>query len=144
MCNFSKNIMITVQSTINATTERVWELWTLPEHIVKWNTPSQDWHTTKAENDLKIGGKFKFKMASKEKNISFDFEGIYTNVEKNRVIAYKLSDNRIGSVHFIEKEDKVTIAETFEPETGNPEEMQKEWCQAVIDSFKEYVENFKK
>lgn len=133
--------MITVQNTINATVEKVWELLTLPEHITKWNYPSAEWSTSHAENDLRVAGKFKYTMASKEGNMAFDFEGFYTNVETFSVIEYKLFDNRTGSIHFEEKEGKVMLTEKFEPEAGNSESMQKEWCQAVIDHFKEYVES---
>lgn len=134
--------MITVQNTINAAIDKVWELWILPEHIVKWNTPSPDWHTPQAENDLKVGGKFKYTMASKDKSESFDFEGIYTKVQKNTIIEYKLVDNRTGIIHFEAIGNEVKLTELFEPEQGNSESMQKEWCQAVIDNFKKHVENF--
>ena len=71
--------MITVQAIIKTSIEKAWEFWTLPEHIVKWNNASDDWHRTYAENDLKVGGKFKCTMASKDGSMSFDFEGIYTH-----------------------------------------------------------------
>ena len=48
---------ITVEASIDATIDKAWKLWTSPEHIIKWNSPSDDWHTPKAENDLKkVGG----------------------------------------------------------------------------------------
>jgi uncharacterized protein YndB with AHSA1/START domain len=134
--------MITVENTIDASIDKVWELWVLPEHITKWNTPSTDWHTPHADNDLREGGKFKYAMVSKDKTQAFDFEGIYTKVKKNKVIAYRLVDNRIGMIYFEEENKKVKIKETFEPEKGNSESMQQEWCQNVIDNFKKYVESF--
>lgn len=135
--------MITVQNTINASINKVWDFWTSPEHIINWNTPSAEWHTPHAENDIKTGGNFKYKMSAKDNSESFDFEGVYTNVEENKVIEYKLFDNRTGTIHFEIIDDKVRLTEIFEPEKSNPEDMQKEWCQAVIDNFKKYVENFK-
>ncbi|MEN2401893.1 SRPBCC domain-containing protein [Flavobacterium sp. MC2016-06] len=136
--------MIKVQTEIQASINKIWEFWTLPEHIVEWNTPSLNWYTSQAENDLKVGGKFKYSMITKDKSLSFDFEGFYTKVEKLLLIEYKLVDNRIGSIHFEELGDAVRISEVFQPESGNPESMQEEWCQAVIDKFKQYVESFKK
>lgn len=132
--------MITVQTTVNAQIDKVWECWTVPEHIQKWNNPTDDWHTQYIENDLKLGGKFKYTMATKDKSISFDYEGIYTNVEHLSLITYKLYDNRIGSIQFEDQDNQVTITEIFEPNKENPESEQKQFCQGVIDNFKKYVE----
>ncbi|WP_347050508.1 SRPBCC domain-containing protein [Flavobacterium olei] len=132
--------MISVQTIINASIEKVWELWTLPQHIIKWNYPSQEWHTTFAENDLSINGKFKYTMQAKDQSTGFDFEGIYTNLKDFSLIEYQLFDNRKGSIHFEENNGLVTISEIFEPNIHDSENMQKEWCQAVIDNFKKYAE----
>jgi len=37
-----------VESTVAAPIEKVWECWTKPEHITKWNNASPDWHTALA------------------------------------------------------------------------------------------------
>lgn len=132
--------MITVQTVIHAPLEKVWQFWILPEHIVKWNSPSADWHTPVAENDLKVGGKFKYTMKAKDGSEEFDFEGVYANVKFLSLIEYKLFDNRIGSIHFEENDGNVKITEIFEPEKQNSESMQKQWCEAVIANFKAYVE----
>jgi len=133
--------MITVQNSINAPVDKAWEIWTIPEHILKWNYAYNNWHTPYAENDLKVGGKFKYTMAAKDKNMQFDFEGSYTKVEKFSIIEYKLVDGRTGSIHFEDNGNQVKITEVFEPEAGSPVSMQKEWCQNVIDHFKAYVES---
>jgi uncharacterized protein YndB with AHSA1/START domain len=132
--------MITVQTVIHTPLEKVWQFWILPEHIVKWNSLSADWHTPVAENDLKVGGKFKYIMKAKHGREEFDFEGVYANVKFLSLIEYKLFDNRIGSVHFEENDGNVKITEIFEPEKQNSESMQKQWCEAVIANFKAYVE----
>jgi uncharacterized protein YndB with AHSA1/START domain len=132
--------MITVQTIVNASIDKVWEFWTAPKHIQQWNNPTDDWHTPSVENDLQDGGKFKYTMATKEENISFDYEGIYTKVEKFNVLTYKLVDNRIGSVQFESKEGKVKIIEIFEPNAADPESEQQQFCQGVIDNFKKYAE----
>lgn len=132
--------MISVQTIINAPIAKVWELWTLPKHIVKWNYPSEDWQTTAAENDLKINGKFKYSMQAKDESVAFDFEGMYTDVKVFSLIEYKLFDNRTGTIRFEENNSSVKLTELFEPNSQDSEDMQKEWCQAVIDNFKSYVE----
>ncbi len=134
--------MIKVQNLINAPIEKVWELWTLPEHIKNWNIPFANWHTPFAENDLKVNGKFKFTMASKDGKEGFDFEGIYTKVEKFSLIEYQLLDNRIANVRFENLGSETKLTETFEPEATISEEMQEQFCQSVVLKFKEYVENF--
>ncbi len=47
---------ITIQATIAAPIEKVWEAWTAPEHISKWAFASADWEAPHAENDVRIGG----------------------------------------------------------------------------------------
>jgi len=134
--------MIKVQNLINTPIEKVWELWTLPEHIKNWNIPFADWHTPFAENDLKAGGKFKFTMASKDGKEGFDFEGVYTKVETFSLIEYQLSDNRIARVRFENLGSETKLTETFEPEATISADMQEQFCQSVVLKFKEYVENF--
>ena len=134
--------MITVQSNINAPIETVWECWTSPQHIIQWNNASDDWHTPYAENDLRTGGKFKSTMAAKDGSMSFDFEGEYTLVEPNKTIRYVLGDGRKVEVSFAETPSGVEVIESFDPETVNPEEMQRGGWQAILDNFKKYVESF--
>jgi uncharacterized protein YndB with AHSA1/START domain len=42
------NTVLTIEASINAPTDKVWKTWSEPEHIMKWNKASEDWHTTKA------------------------------------------------------------------------------------------------
>jgi uncharacterized protein YndB with AHSA1/START domain len=133
--------MITVQSKINAPIETVWECWTNPEHITKWNNASDDWHTPYAENDLRTGGRFKSTMASKDGAMSFDFEGEYTLVEQNETIKYAMADGRKVEISFKETPVGVDVIESFDPETENSEEMQQQGWQAILNNFKKHVES---
>lgn len=133
--------MITVQNTIQASIDKVWDFWTLPEHIKKWNIAIDGWYTKDVENNLTVSGKFKYKMAKKDESLSFDFEGKYTKVEYLALIEYKLDDNRIGKVSFEKDGTKVKITEVFEPTKEDAESMQELWCKTVIDNFKKYVES---
>lgn len=133
--------MITVQNTIHASIDKVWDFWTLHEHIKKWNVAIDDWYTQDVENDLKAGGRFKYKMAKKDRSLSFDFEGMYTKIERLLLIEYKLDDNRTGRVSFEKNGNSVKITESFEPTKEDSETMQEEWCHTVIDNFKKYVES---
>jgi len=132
--------MITVKSTINASIDKVWEFWTLPEHITKWAFASPEWHAPHADNDLRVGGKFSTTMAAKDGSMSFDFWGEYTLVKVNEAINYVMGDGRKAEIIFKDTPNGVEIIESFDPETQNPEEMQRGGWQAILDNFKSYVE----
>jgi len=132
---------ITVQAIIKAPVEKVWNLWTTPAHITKWNNASDDWHTPRAENDLRVGEKFLYRMEAKNGSGGFDFVGSYDEIRRNELIAFTLDDEREAQVTFIKNSDVETkVVETFEAESTNPLEMQRAGWQAILDNFKKYVE----
>lgn len=131
---------ITIEATVNAPVEKVWEYWTGPEHITQWNNASDDWHTTKAENDLKVGGKFSSRMEAKDGSMGFDFWGIYDEIKTNELIAYTMGDERKATNIFTSDGNKTKVVTTFEAETQNPIEIQKGGWQAILNSFKKYTE----
>ena len=131
---------ITVQAVINAPVEKVWKLWTDPEHITKWNTASDDWHTPRAENNLRVGGKFLYRMEAKDGSFGFDFVGVYDEIKRNEFIAYTIEDGRKVRVTFTKNNEKTRVVETFEAESTNPIEMQRDGWQAILNYFKKYVE----
>ena len=131
---------ITVEATVNAPIEKVWELWADPEHITKWCAASNDWHVPYADNDLRIDGNFKTTMAAKDGSFSFDFGGVYTDVREHSLIEYTMSDGRQVKVMFVPEGGATKIIETFDPESINPLEMQRGGWQAILDNFKKYVE----
>ncbi len=133
--------MITVQTTIQASPDKIWNLWTLPEHITKWCFASDDWYAPKAENDLREGGKFSTTMAAKDGSMSFDFGGIYSAVENQKLIEYVMDDGRKVIIVFEGQGENVVITESFDPESTHPEEMQQLGWQAILNNFKKYVEN---
>jgi len=132
--------VVTIENTVNALADKVWESWTKPEHIMKWNTPSPDWHTTRAENDLRPGGKFISRMEAKDGSMGFDFGGVYDAVRKNEYIAYTIGDGRKVTVNFTTQGNKTKIVVKFETESMNPVEMQRGGWQAILDNFKKYTE----
>ena len=131
---------ITVEATVNAPVEKTWKLWTLPEHITKWNNASDDWHTPRAENDLRAGGKFLARMEAKDGSFGFDFGGVYDQVVTNELIAYTLGDGRKVKLTFTANGKETTVVEAFEAENENPVEMQKEGWQSILNNFKKYAE----
>lgn len=131
---------ITVETAVKAPVEKVWKLWTSPEHITKWNSASDDWHTPRAENDLRAGGKFLSRMEAKDGSFGFDFEGVYDEVKTNELIAYTMSDGRQAEITFIDKENETKVITIFDAENQNPIEMQRDGWQAILDNFKKYAE----
>ena len=133
-------ISVTVQNTVNAPVEKVWEYWTKPEHITKWNTASPDWHSPRAENDLRVGGKFSARMEAKDGSMGFDFAGVYDEVISNELIEYTMEDGRRVSVNFSANGNQTSVVETFDAENTHPVDFQKAGWQAILDNFKKYVE----
>ena len=133
--------IITVQNIVNAPVEKVWEYWTKPEHITKWNNASDDWHTPRAENDLRVGGSFASRMEAKDGSFGFDFGGVYDDVRKNEYIEYTIGDGRKVEITFSSRGNETKVVEKFEAESTNPVEMQKGGWQAILDNFKKYTEN---
>ncbi len=131
---------ITVESTIKAPVEKVWDYWTSPEHIKKWNSASDDWHTPFSENDLRVGGKFASRMEARDGSFGFDFGGIYDEVVQNKRIAYTLGDDRKVVVNFSTNGSETKVVETFEAEDTHSIEMQQGGWQAILDNFKRYTE----
>ena len=127
---------ISIQVSVNKPVEAVWECYTNPENIKKWNFASPNWHCPKAENDLKIGGRFSYTIAAKDESFSFDFSGTYTKIENYKLIEYILDDGRKVQTIFEEKEGKIKVITNFEAEAENSLEMQKQGWQAILDNFK--------
>ncbi len=135
--------VITIQTAIDAPDQKVWEYWTKPEHIVQWNTPSDDWHTPRAENDLRPGGKFLSRMEAKDGSMGFDFGGVYDEVRDKEYIEYTLGDGRNVKVNFTPEGKKTNVGVKFEAETTNSVEMQRGGWQAILDNFRKYTEESK-
>jgi uncharacterized protein YndB with AHSA1/START domain len=131
---------ITVEATVNAPVEKVWKLWNGPEHIVKWNTAHPDWHTPKAEVDLRVGGKFLSRMEAKDGSFGFDFGGTYDVVDDHKRITYTMGDGRVADTTFKNENGKTHITTVFDAESENPVQMQKDGWQAIMNSFKSYTE----
>jgi uncharacterized protein YndB with AHSA1/START domain len=139
--NIMGKVVITVRSEINLTIPEVWNLWTTPEDIVKWNYASEDWHTPKAFNELSEGGSFNFRMEARDGSFGFDFYGVYDSIIPNKKICYTLGDGRKVEISFEGKNNKVEIVESFEAESTNPVEMQKSGWQSILNNFKKYAES---
>jgi len=130
---------IIVETVVKAPIEQVWRAYTTPEDITQWNAASDDWHTTKAAVDLRVGGAFSSRMEAKDGSMGFDFAGTYTKIVKHELIEYSFGD-RAARVEFVDSPNGVGVRVTFDSESSNPIEQQREGWQAILNNFAHYVE----
>jgi uncharacterized protein YndB with AHSA1/START domain len=133
-------VKITIETLVNSDIDSVWSAWNNPDDIKQWNTAQEDWHTTQSTVDLREGGTFTSRMEAKDGSFGFDFGGTYTRVEPNRAIAFQMGDGREVEVEFTETADGVLVKETFDAETENSPEMQRQGWQSILDNFGRHVE----
>lgn len=132
---------ILVKIEINKPINQVWESYNEPKHITKWCFANDDWHCPHSENDLRTGGAFKSRMEAKDGSFGFDFDGIYDEVKTLERIQYRMEDGREVETCFSKLDaNRTEIVQQFDPETENPEEMQRECWQAILNNFKKYTE----
>ena len=132
---------ITVETVVKAPIAKVWDAWNNPADIKQWNAAQDDWHTTDSSVDLREGGKFSARMEAKDGSAGFDFEGIYTRVVPKKAVDSRMSDGREINVEFIERPGEVLVKETFDAETENSPELQRQGWQAILDNFGRHVES---
>ena len=131
---------ITVETLVNAKLDRVWNAWNDTDDIKQWNAASDDWHTSRSTVDLREGGKFTARMEARDGSEGFDFEGTYTRVVPKKTIEYRMEDGREVKIEFAERQGGVLVKETFDAETVNAPELQRQGWQAILDKFGSYVE----
>jgi uncharacterized protein YndB with AHSA1/START domain len=130
---------ITVEALAHAPIAKVWAAYTTPQDIKQWNAASDDWHTTRANVDLRVGGAFLSRMEARDGSVGFDFAGTYTRVEPHALIEYAFGD-RVALVEFVAVPEGILVRVTFDAETENPVEMQRQGWQAILDNFARHVE----
>src|ERR1700730_4653841 len=107
-----KNSRIAVETIISASPKKVWECWTKPEHIMKWNFASDDWRCPRATNDLKVDGKYSARMEAKDGSFGFDFEATYDEVVAQKKITYTMGDGRKATTDFVRVGEKTKLTTT--------------------------------
>ena len=130
---------ITVETIVNAPAAKVWSAYTTPDDIKQWNAASDDWHTTTSKVDLRVGGLFTSRMEAKDGSFGFDFAGTYTRIVPNELLEFSFGD-RACVVEFVSGANGVTVRVTFDAETENPVDMQRQGWQAILNNFGKYVE----
>ncbi|WP_136667859.1 SRPBCC domain-containing protein [Flavobacterium sp. H122] len=135
-----ENSKITVQALVDANTEKVWDYYTNPNHIIHWNFADPSWHCPTAENDMTIGGTYKARMEAKDGSFGFDFEAVYTDIKEGQAFSYEFG-GRTATVQFNGNDHATEIIVAFDPETEHSIDMQRGGWQAILNNFKQYTEN---
>jgi uncharacterized protein YndB with AHSA1/START domain len=132
---------ISIETEVNASLDTVWSAWVTPENITEWNFATEEWCCPRAEIELKVGGKFNYRMEAKDGSMGFDFDGRFTKVTPNDSIHFELEDNRVVTVQFVETSNGVRVIEAFDAEDENSAEQQKQGWQCILNNFKKHVES---
>jgi uncharacterized protein YndB with AHSA1/START domain len=132
---------ISVETLVKARLDAVWDAWNNPADIKQWNCASDDWHTTQASVDLREGGSFSARMEAKDGSAGFDFTGTYTRVVPRKLIEYRMTDGREVKVEFAERPGAVLVRETFDAESENAPEVQRQGWQAILENFAKHVQD---
>jgi hypothetical protein len=80
-------------------------------------------------------------MEAKDGSAGFDHCGKYDKIINNQLIEYTVSDGRKSIIKFVPNGGTTIIIEIFEPEKENSIEMQRDFCQSILNRFKKYAEN---
>jgi uncharacterized protein YndB with AHSA1/START domain len=78
-------------------------------------------------------------MEARDGSMGFDFAGTYTKVEKHKLIEYAFGD-RSARVAFVTGDKGVLVRVTFDAESQNPVEQQRQGWQAILRNFARHVE----
>lgn len=135
---------VTIETTIHAPVEKIWENWTSTDAITQWNSASSEWHTPKAEHELQPGGRFVYRMEAKDGSFGFDFSGTFEVIKPNEYLESILDDGRKVKVTFTGKGNETLVSQTFEAEETHSIDQQRSGWQNILDNFKQYVETLHK
>ncbi|PZV15085.1 MAG: ATPase [Pseudanabaena sp.] len=132
---------ISIETTIKSDLDKVWLAWNNPEDIKQWNAASEDWHTTESAVDLRVGGTFSSRMEAKDGSMGFDFGGTFSKVIENQLIEFSMADGRSVVIEFSLIENGVKVEETFDAESQNAGEQQRQGWQSILNNFAKHVES---
>lgn len=131
---------ITIHATTAAPLATAWAAYTQPQHVTQWNHADPSWHSPHATNDLRVGGRFSYRMEARDGSAGFDFEGTYTAVETEKHIAYTMDDGRTATIDFAQQAGGTLVTVAFDAENTHPLEMQRGGWQSILDNYTAYAE----
>ncbi len=130
---------IIIKASISADKKKVWDYYTQPEHITNWNFADPSWHCPTASNDMKVGGRYIARMEARDGSFGFDFDAVYTEINLGDNFTYEFG-GRHAKIEFKDLNGQTEVQISFDPETENPIELQRDGWQAILNNFKKYTE----
>lgn len=130
---------IIIKAIISANQQKAWDYYTQPAHITKSNFADPSWHCPTAINDLIIGGQYIARMEAKDGSFGFDFVAVYTEINIGENFTYEFG-GRFATIEFKETQGQTEVTVTFDPETENSIELQRDGWQAILNNFKKNTE----
>ena len=130
---------ITISAIVSSDKDKTWDYYTNPEHITNWNFADPSWHCPSASNDMSIGGKYLARMEARDGSFGFDFEAYYSSINPGESFTYEFAERQV-SVVFNVHDNGTEVIVSFDPETENPIELQRNGWQAILNNFKNYTE----
>jgi len=132
--------LLRVEVEVAVRPEEAFRFFTDPDRIREWNFASPDWACPRAENDLRVGGTFSYRMEAKDGSFGFDFGGTFTAIEPGKRLDYLLGDGRKVAISFEPSPRGCRLVEDFEAEGQNTLERQRGGWQAILDNYKKAAE----
>jgi uncharacterized protein YndB with AHSA1/START domain len=130
---------ISIKASISADKQKVWDYYTQPEHIINWNFAHPSWHCPSASNDMRVGGRYIARMEARDGSFGFDFDAVYTEINLGDNFTYEFG-GRYARIEFKDLNGQTEVTISFDPETENPIELQRDGWQAILNNFKKYTE----
>ena len=131
---------VSVSTEVPVTPERAWQLYTTPQDVTRWNFASDEWHCPSASIDLKVGGTHNARMEAKDGSFGFDFEGTYSEVDAPNALTLAMGDGRESRTTFTASAHGTLVETTFDAETENSIDMQRDGWQAILDNYRKHAE----
>lgn len=129
---------ITTEALIDAPIEAVWRAFNDPADIVRWDA-FDDWQTTRASNDLRVGGLLKLRIENMHDCTVRDFAATYTRIEPMRLIEWRTYEDRHVRVEFVETAAGVLVNQEFDAEPiPSVDEQRQDW-QDVLDNVARHI-----
>jgi uncharacterized protein YndB with AHSA1/START domain len=129
---------LSLTRVFDAPRELVWQAYTDPAHIVKWQF-AKDWESPFAETDVRQGGKFRIGMRPADHSEEgFVFEGTYREVVKPERIVQAIGDGRITTATFDKVGDNKTRL-TVTVEMAMDEELERAGWGQIMENLAKHV-----
>jgi uncharacterized protein YndB with AHSA1/START domain len=139
----TEGIVLVVRRTIRATAERIFDAWTLPEHLRIWWGP-RPVTCSGAEVDLRVGGRYRIANALPD-GTTVVIEGEFRDIQRPHLLVYTwqmgqgAEESSLVTVRFQSRGDatEVVIVHESVPSAAERDSHEKGWngCLDGLETF---------